>query len=117
MFTEPIYKVMSKIKEKPFFKWLRAMPSDPSRRDPDKYCSYHKDHGHMTKKCKSLKFFLEDLLKKNLIPEFVKEVGSHKKGAEQVEMAADVEAVRVINVIHGVLDSSSLSNKSIRNSF
>ena len=42
VFTEPIYKVMSKIKEKSFFKWPRAMPSDPSRRDPDKYCSYHR---------------------------------------------------------------------------
>ena len=71
---------MSKINEKPFFKWPRAMPSDPSRRDPDKYCSYHKDHGHMTEKCKSLKFFLEDLVKKNLIPEFVKEAENHKKG-------------------------------------
>ena len=88
------------------------MPSDPSRKDPDKYCSYHKDHDHMTEKCNSLKFFLEDLVKKNLIPKFVKEVGSHKKGAEQVEVATDVETVRVINVIHGVLDSSSLSIKS-----
>lgn len=43
MFTEPIYKVMRKIKDKSFFKWLKAMPSDPSRRDLDKYCSYHKE--------------------------------------------------------------------------
>ena len=72
---------------------------------------------YMTEKCKSLKKNLEDLVKKNLIPKFVKETGNHKKGTEQVEIAADVEAVRVINCIYGVLDSSSLSNKSIRSSF
>lgn len=74
VFTEPIYKVISKIKEKPIFKWPKAMPSNPSRRDPDRYCSYHKDHGHMTEKCKFLKLFLEDLVEKGHIPMFVKEV-------------------------------------------
>ena len=108
---------MSKIKDKPFFKCPKAMPSDPSRRDPDKYCSYNKDHGQMTEKCKSLKFFLEYLVRKGLIPEFVKEVGNHKKGTEQKEQATDIDTVRVINIIHGVLDSASLTNKSIRNSF
>lgn len=71
VFTEHIYKVMSKIKDKQFFKWPKAIPSDPSRRDPDKYCSYYKDHGHMTKKCKLLKFFLEYLVKKSHIQGFV----------------------------------------------
>lgn len=67
MFTELIYKVMSKIKDKSFFKCPKAMPFDPSRRDSDKYYSYHRDHGHITKKCKSLKFFLEDIVKKGHI--------------------------------------------------
>lgn len=35
MFKEPIYKVLSNINDKPFFKWPKAMPSDPSRRDPE----------------------------------------------------------------------------------
>lgn len=30
VFEEPIYNVMSKINDKPFFKWPKVMPSDPS---------------------------------------------------------------------------------------
>lgn len=47
------------------------MPSDPSKRDPDKLCSYHKDHNHMTDEYKSFKFFLEDLVNKRHVKEFV----------------------------------------------
>lgn len=50
IFKEPIYEVMGKINDNPFLKWPKAMPSDPSRKDPDKLCSYRKDHGHMTEK-------------------------------------------------------------------
>lgn len=74
---------MSKFKDKPFFKWPKVMPSNHSKRDPDKYCSYHKDHSHITKKCKSFNFFLKDLVKKGHIPEFVNEVGNHKKETDQ----------------------------------
>lgn len=90
VFTEPIYKVMIKIKDKLFCKWPKAMPSDPSRRDPDKYGSYHKDHGHMTEMYKSLKLFLEDLVSKGHIPD---------------------------DVIHGVLDLASLTKYTIQHSF
>lgn len=68
----PSIKWWVKSKTNPFFKWPRAMPSNPSRRDLDKYCTYYKNHRHMTKKCKSLKLFLEDLVKKGLIPKFAK---------------------------------------------
>lgn len=110
MFKEPIYMVMSKIKDKPFFKWPKAIPSDPSRRDPDKFCPYQKDHIHMTKKCKSLKKILEDLVIKGHIQEFVKDFGDQKKmPSSQTRL--------VINVIHGVLDLAVVRNNAIRNNF
>lgn len=110
VFKEPIYMVMSKIKDKPFFKWPKAIPSDPSRRDPDKFCPYQKDHIHMTKKCKSLKKILEDLVIKGHIQEFVKDFGDQKKmPSSQTRL--------VINVIHGVLDLAVVRNNAIRNNF
>lgn len=70
---------MQKIQDKPFFNWPRAMPSDFSKRDSDKYYFYHKDHENMTEKCNFLKFFLEDLVKKGHIQKFMKEVTKQKK--------------------------------------
>uniref|UniRef100_A0A2N9HH77 Uncharacterized protein n=1 Tax=Fagus sylvatica TaxID=28930 RepID=A0A2N9HH77_FAGSY len=37
--------------------------TDPTRRDPNKYCSYHREKGHMTEKCFTLKKHLDDLAK------------------------------------------------------
>lgn len=33
IFTEPIYKLLSKVKSQPFFKWPQPMKGDPSTRD------------------------------------------------------------------------------------
>lgn len=44
-------------------------------------------HGHLTEKCKFLKFSLEDLLKKGHIQEFMKEPTTQKRGDEQPNVA------------------------------
>jgi hypothetical protein len=63
IFSEPIYRIMAKIKNEPFFIWPTPLGGDPSKRDPNKYCSYHRDKGHMTERCYSLKQHLEELAK------------------------------------------------------
>ena len=63
VFNEPIYRIMSEIKNEPFFIWPAPLGEDPSRRDPNKYCSYHREKGHMTKRCYTLKQHLEELAK------------------------------------------------------
>ena len=49
VFKEPIYKLMEKIKRKPFFVWLSKLLENPALRDEKLHCTYHKDAGHMTK--------------------------------------------------------------------
>ena len=63
VFNEPIYRIMAKIKNEPFFIWPTPLGGDPSKRDPNKYCSYHRDTGHMTERRYSLKQHLEELAK------------------------------------------------------
>ena len=43
MFQEPVYRVLEKIKNKPFFKWPNKIAGNPTRRNPSLYCQYHQD--------------------------------------------------------------------------
>ena len=61
IFNEPIYHIMAEIKNEHFFSWPTPLGGDPSKRNPNKYCSYHKEKGHMTERCYSLKQYLEEL--------------------------------------------------------
>ena len=63
VFNEPIYRIMAEIKNEPFLSWPTPLDGDPSKRDPDKYYSYHREKGHMTERCYSLKQHLEQLVK------------------------------------------------------
>ena len=51
IFNETIYRIMAEIKNEPFFSWLIPLGGDPSRRDQNKYYTYHREKGHITKKC------------------------------------------------------------------
>ena len=62
VFSEPVQKVLEKIKNEPFFKWPNKMAGDPVNRNQNLYCYYHQDHGHTTKDCRNLWDHLEQLV-------------------------------------------------------
>ena len=43
VFKEPIYQVLEKIKNKPYFKWSNRMKGDPTKRNQNLYYHYHQD--------------------------------------------------------------------------
>ncbi|KAL5839629.1 hypothetical protein ACOSQ4_012237 [Xanthoceras sorbifolium] len=47
------------------------MTSAPQKRDKDKYCRFHRDHGHDTSKCFQLKDHIENLIRDGHLKEFV----------------------------------------------
>ncbi len=62
VFKEPIYNIMEKIKNEPFFVWPPKLLGNPALRDGKLYCTYNKDMGHMTENCHMLKVHLEKLV-------------------------------------------------------
>ena len=42
----PINKILMQIKDEHYLKWPRLLHSSPHIRDKNKYCRFHKDHGH-----------------------------------------------------------------------
>ena len=62
VFREPVQKVLEKVRNEPFFKWLNKMAGDPNNRNHNLYCHYHQDHGHTTEDCWNLWDHLEQLV-------------------------------------------------------
>ena len=48
-------QVLMQIKDDPSLKWPEKMKGDPNKRNKNKYCCFHRDHGHDTSECYDLK--------------------------------------------------------------
>ena len=51
VFKELIYRILPQIKDKPYFIWPLKMGGDLTRRESKPYCTYHREHGHLTEQC------------------------------------------------------------------
>lgn len=88
------------------------MGRDPSTRDTKLRCIFHKDHRHKTMNCKTLKLLLERLVEQGHLKEYVKPDGKKadqgkEANEELVVVQANRPATRVIEAIHGIMDSSA----------
>ena len=102
IFREPIYKILSKIKLQPFFKWPQLMKGDPSTRYQNKLCGYHKQNGHKIEDCKAFKAHLEKLVKDEHLRDYIKKEGGDNSRAQRRnddDKDSDVPE-SIINVIH-----------------
>ena len=68
----PINKILAQIKDEHYLKWLRPLHSSSNVRDKNKYCWFHKDHGHYTEDCRDLKEQVEELIQKGKLQNYVK---------------------------------------------
>uniref|UniRef100_A0A2N9FPQ4 Uncharacterized protein n=1 Tax=Fagus sylvatica TaxID=28930 RepID=A0A2N9FPQ4_FAGSY len=83
VFKEPIYKLMEKIKRKPFFVWPQKLLGNPALRDEKLYCTFHKDTGHITENCHMLKTHLEQLASAGHLDQYIDTNLTSKKEPSQ----------------------------------
>ena len=67
-----VNKILMQIKDEHYLKWPRPLHSSPHIRDKNKYCRFHKDHGHCTEDCRDLKEQIEELIRKGKLQKYVK---------------------------------------------
>jgi hypothetical protein len=108
IFNEPIYRIMVEIKNEPFFSWAAPLGGDPSRRDPNKYCTYHREKRHMTEKCFSLKQHLDQLVKEGHLRCYLCDGQKQHLTGEPRAVHNTKPHARVIEMI----DTSRLSSQS-----
>lgn len=72
-FNEPIYKILERMKNEPYFCWPSKMGGDLGRRNQSLYCIYHREKGHKTEQYYILKDHLEQLVKVGYLKEYLVE--------------------------------------------
>ena len=86
------------------FKWPRPIRTDPAKRDHSKKCAYHKEHGHTTEQCRSLRYLVERLIKVRHLKQYIRSearVGETSRSWTSGTPRALIFPRVVINYIHG----------------
>ena len=93
----PIAQVLMEIKNKDFVKWPGKIKTNPFWKNKNKYCKFHKDHGHNTEDCFQLKEQIADLIKRGYLRKFVSNrprPGSPERGyADNRSIAGDIQTI------------------------
>ena len=74
----PIKQVLMQIRDNPSLQWLKPISTLIERRDKNKYCRFHKDHGHRTDECRHLKDQVETLIQQWKLLKYVKKMEPHR---------------------------------------
>ncbi|GFZ00843.1 hypothetical protein Acr_14g0004780 [Actinidia rufa] len=67
----PVAQVLSEIKHEEFVKWPGKIKTDPQKRNRNKYCEFHRDHGHNTEDCFQLREQIADLIKRGYLRKYI----------------------------------------------
>ena len=67
----PLDQVLMQIKDDPSLKWPEKMKRDPNKCNRNKYCRFHRDHGHDTDECFDLKQQIENLFRQGKLKNFL----------------------------------------------
>ncbi|GAV88104.1 hypothetical protein CFOL_v3_31527 [Cephalotus follicularis] len=64
-------RILAEEQDKVPIQWPKKMRSPAEKRNTEKYCCYHHDHGHDTEECRQLKNQIEDLIRKGHLSKYV----------------------------------------------
>ena len=115
LIKEPIYHILEKIKNEPYFKWPNKMGGDLSRRNQSIYYHYHQDRGHTTKDCRTLRDHLNQLARVGKLNRFLHQPTRQfgHSGAEFHKGSSPRLALGTINVILAKLGNSGTSGTRV----
>ena len=113
-------RLLAIIRDLPDFKWPPPMRAGPDQCNRSLRCDYHRDHGHETNHCQSLKFMVEKLIWARHLRRYLREPTRGATTAPTVDrVVADTEHVSgprpTINfILGGPTDSQYQSKKQRR---
>ena len=67
----PLDQVLMQIKDEGTLTFPGKLKSDPSKRSRNKYCRFHRDHGHDTADCYDLKQQIKALIREGRLQKFI----------------------------------------------
>ncbi|XP_022159160.1 uncharacterized protein LOC111025585 [Momordica charantia] len=117
--TIPISEILTNIEENGLEKLLKRpdkLRGDPEKRNKDRYCRFHRDHGYDTSNCWELKRQIEDLIQDGYSKKYVGKPGSSSIGKKEERKRSRTPPRRddrpaVINTIFGGPSGGQSGNK------
>lgn len=95
-------KLFPLICELPDFRWPEPMRGDPTKRDHNKKCTYHKEPGHATEQCRSLHYLVEKLLRAGHLKQYIcTGAKSGESSHDRVPRVPSTPVRAIINYVHG----------------
>ena len=111
-FKEPVHRIVDRIKNEPYFLWPNKMGGDPSRRNQNLYCTYHRDKGHTIEQYRVLKDHLEQLVNAGYLKKFVVDPKNQEVGQGAWPRGNPLlPPLGVIKVIHATPKGSQVSKR------
>ena len=98
------------IKDDPSLKWPEKMKGDPNKRNRNKYCHFHRDHGHDTDECFDLKQQIENLIRQGKLRNFLGRDHKDEKLKAKVEELSRPPLGEIRMILGG--DFTSQSSRS-----
>ena len=101
------------IKDDPSLKWPEKMKGDPNKCNRNKYCCFHKDHGHDTDECFDLKQQIENLIRQGKLRNFLRRDHKDEKLKGKIEESSRPPLGEIRVIIGGSsIGQSSKSKKA-----
>ena len=67
----PLDQVLMQIRDDPALAWPGKLKGDPNKRPKNKYCRFHRNHGHKTSDCYDLKQQIGAFIRQGNLQQFV----------------------------------------------
>ena len=106
----PFDQVLMQIKDDHSLKWPEKMKRDPNKYNKNKYCHFHRDHGHDTDECYDLKQQIENLIRQGKLRHFVGRDHKYEKLKGKIKESSRPLFGEIRVIIGGT--STRLSSKS-----
>ena len=71
LLNTPRAEILATIENEDYLKKPRPMKTPADKRSKDKYCRFHRDHGHDTEECHQLKEEIQELINRGFLRRFV----------------------------------------------
>ncbi|XP_065627830.1 uncharacterized protein LOC136066831 [Quercus suber] len=105
-------QVLMHIKDDLSLKWPEKLKGDPNKRNRNKYCCFHRDHGHDIDECFDLKQQIENLIRQRKLRNFLGRDHKDEKLKRKVEKSSRPPLGEIRIIIGGSTCQSSKSRKT-----
>nr|XP_023884404.1 uncharacterized protein LOC111996645 [Quercus suber] len=107
----PLEQVLMQIKDDPSLNWPEKMKGDSNKRNRNKYCRFHRDHGHDTDECFDLKQQIENLIRQGKLRNFLGRDHKDEKLKGKVEESSRLPLGEIRVIMGGSLAGQSSKSK------